>query len=55
MIAILCSLVRWNASASSVSTWFIARLVNTLISAALETVGAANAMAKPIAPTIREK
>jgi hypothetical protein len=55
MIAILCSLVRWNAPASSVSTWFIARVVNTLISAASEGVGAANAMAKPIVTTIREK
>jgi hypothetical protein len=39
----------------AVSTWFIARLVNTLISAAPETVGTANAIAKPIVPIIREK
>ena len=55
MSATLCSLVRWNAPASSVSTWFIARVVNTLISAASEAVGAANAMAKPIVTAIRER
>ena len=55
MIAILCSLVRSNAPASSVSTWFIARLVNTLISAASEAVDAANAMPKPIVIVIRER
>jgi hypothetical protein len=52
---ILCSLVRWNSPASSVSTWFIARVVNTLISAASEAVGAAHAMAKPIVTVIRER
>ena len=55
MIATLCSLVRSNATASSVNAWFIARLVNTLISAASEAVDEANAMAKPIVPVIRER
>jgi hypothetical protein len=53
--ASLCSLLPWKAPASSVKTWFIARLVNTLISAASEAAVAANATAKPSMTLIRER
>src|SRR5262249_58638686 len=53
--ATLCSLVRWNPPASSVRKWYVTRLVNTLISAASEAVGADSAKAKPIVTAIRKR